>query len=137
MNATAAGGDRQPAGLHVLIVDDSAMMRKVIARAARLAGAPIAGVHEAGHGRDALDVLAAQPIDVVITDLNMPEMTGIELLQAMAARSEWNHVLRIVVSTDGSEARRMETSELRVRLYVEKPFRPEAIRDVLAELSAA
>jgi two-component system chemotaxis response regulator CheY len=121
--------------LQLLVVDDSAMMRKVICRAARLTGVPIGCIHEAENGRHALDVLETNRIDAVITDLNMPVMSGVELLRAIASRPGWKKMLRIVISTDGSEARRDEAQNLDVRLYLEKPFRPEAIRDVLAELA--
>jgi two-component system chemotaxis response regulator CheY len=121
--------------LRLLVVDDSAMMRKVICRAASLTGLPIAAIHEAGNGRQALEILDTFPVDAVLTDLNMPEMNGIELLRAIAARHEYDRVLRIVISTDGSDARRVEAQQLNVRLYLEKPFRPEAIRDALAEIA--
>lgn len=115
--------------VNVLIVDDSAMMRAVIRRAVTLSG--VEGlVHEAANGREALAVLEAAPIDAVFTDINMPVMTGPELLRAMAGR-DWDHIHRIIVSTDGSGARREEVRDLKVRTYVEKPFAPEMIRDVL------
>lgn len=119
----------------MLVVDDSAMMRTVIKRAATLTGVPIGVLHEAQHGRQALEILEAHEVDAVITDINMPVMNGIELLREMASRQQWAHVARIVVSTDGSDARRTETSGLCVRLHVEKPFRPEAMRDVFVELA--
>jgi two-component system chemotaxis response regulator CheY len=123
--------------LRLLVVDDSATMRRVIVRAARLTRVPIETVFEAGNGRHALDILAREPVDAVITDVNMPEMGGIELLRQIAARPDLDHVLRIVVSTDGSECRRSEAAQFNVQLYLEKPFRPEAIRDALAELAGA
>jgi two-component system chemotaxis response regulator CheY len=127
--------EQQGKPLRLLVVDDSAMMRKVICRAAMLTGLPIASIHEAGNGRQALEILATADIDAVITDLNMPEMNGIELLRAIAARPGHDRLVRIVISTDGSDARRAEAQGLDVRLYLEKPFRPEAIRDVLAEIA--
>lgn len=115
--------------VNVLIVDDSAMMRAIIRRAVVLSG--VEGlVHEAANGREALAVLEAAPIDAVFTDINMPVMSGPELLRAMAGR-DWDHIHRIIVSTDGSDARREEVRDLKVRMYVEKPFAPEMIRDVL------
>jgi len=118
--------------VNVLIVDDSSMMRAIIRRAVVLSG--VEGlVHEAANGREALAVLEAAPIDAVFTDINMPVMTGPELLRAMAGR-DWDHIHRIIVSTDGSEARREEVRDLKVQLYVEKPFAPEMIRDVLMEV---
>jgi two-component system, chemotaxis family, chemotaxis protein CheY len=121
--------------ISILIVDDSATMRAMIKRAVHLSGADVASVYEAANGREALTMLETQPIDAVFTDLNMPVMSGTELLREMSAR-EWSHILRVIVSTDGSAARREEVRDLNVRLYVDKPFAPEVIRDVLSELSA-
>jgi two-component system chemotaxis response regulator CheY len=119
--------------LNVLIVDDSAMMRAIIRRAVQLTGVEIAVVHEAGNGREALTVLESAPVDAVFTDINMPVMSGPELLREMAGR-DWDHICRVIVSTDGSEARRHEVRDLNVRMYVEKPFAPEVIRDVLLQV---
>ncbi len=115
--------------VNVLIVVDSATIRAIIRRAVSLSG--VAGlVHEAANGREALAVLEAAPIDAVFTDLNLPVMTGPELLRAMAGR-DWDHIRRVIVSTDGSEVRRGEVRELNVRMYVETPFAPEMIRKAL------
>ena len=71
---------------------------------------------------------------IVFTDVNMPVMTGTELLRAMQARDDWRDIVRVVISTDGSQSRRDEAQDLDARLYVEKPFRPEVMRDVLSTL---
>lgn len=123
-----------PTAFTILVVDDSAMMRAVIKRAIKLTGVEIAAIHEAADGREALAVLEAVPIDAVFTDLNMPVMTGTELLREMTAHAAWSHIIRVIVSTDGSAARREEVRDLDVRLYIDKPFAPEVIRDVLTEL---
>jgi two-component system chemotaxis response regulator CheY len=120
--------------LNILIVDDSAMMRAIIRRSVQLTGVEVGVVHEAANGRDALAVLESAPIDALFTDINMPVMSGPELLRRMADR-DWDHVYRVIVSTDGSDARRAEMSGLNVRMYVEKPFAPETIRDVLMQVS--
>ena len=67
----------------------------------------------------------------------MPVMTGTELLRAMKARDDWRAIVRVIISTDGSDSRRLEAEDLAVALYVEKPFRPEVMRDVLASLTPA
>jgi two-component system chemotaxis response regulator CheY len=117
--------------INILIVDDSAVMRAVIRRAVALSGAAVEAVHDAPDGASALHVLEAHAIDVVFTDINMPGMNGVELLREIVARG-WTHLTRIVVSTDSSGTRRDEVAALGVSLMVEKPFAPEAIRDVLA-----
>ncbi|MCC7416233.1 MAG: response regulator [Acidobacteria bacterium] len=116
----------------ILIVDDSTMMRAVIKRAVQMTGADVE-IAEAANGREALDVLEARPVDAVFTDINMPVMSGPELLREMTHRG-WSHIRRVVVSTDGSGARREEVRALEVSLYINKPFAPEAVRDVLAQL---
>jgi two-component system chemotaxis response regulator CheY len=129
--------DTQPpaAGLTLLVVDDSAMMRAMIKRVAQLTGVPIAEVLEAANGLEALRVLEAHTVDVLFTDINMPEMTGTELLQEVEKHPEWNRIIRVIVSTDGSQARRDEVASLHAHAYVEKPFRPEVMRDVLAQVA--
>jgi CheY-like chemotaxis protein len=123
--------------INLLVVDDSAMMRTMIKRAAAATGLPIGQIFEAADGQQALAVLEQQHVDALFTDINMPVMTGIELLRQIAGHERWQHMIRVIISTDGSDARRHEADALDVRLYVEKPFRPEVMRDVLAELTTA
>lgn len=118
--------------VNVLIVDDSAMMRAIIRRTIHLTGVDVGVVLEAANGRDALTVLESSPVDAMFTDINMPVMNGPDLLRAMAGK--WDHICKVIVSTDGSMARRDEVRDLDVRMYVEKPFAPELIRDVLLEV---
>lgn len=122
--------------LSLLIVDDSQMMRMMLKRMTTSTGIPIGQTFEAGNGREALEVLERERVDVLFTDINMPEMDGAELLRAVSARRDWDHMMRIVVSTDGSTTRRVELSTLNVRTCIEKPFQPEVVRDVLRELVA-
>jgi two-component system, chemotaxis family, chemotaxis protein CheY len=128
---------REKGGPNILIVDDSVMMRAMIKRVASVAGLPIGTIFEAANGQDALAILEAHPVHFVFTDLNMPVMTGTELLRAMKARDEWRGIVRVIISTDGSDSRRLEAEDLAVALYVEKPFRPEVMRDVLASITPA
>ena len=128
--------DSEP-GLTLLIVDDSATMRAMVKRAATLSGVALEEILEAANGQEALDVLGRAKVDAVFTDINMPVMTGVELLKRMAAESKWSHVLRVIISTDASDVRRQEVSDLNVRHYVQKPVRPEAVCDVLSQLVAS
>ena len=120
--------------LNLLLVDDSVMMRTMLKRAAGLSQVPLGTIYEAANGRDALRLLEEVPIDAVFTDINMPVMTGLELLEAIDGQERWRDLLRVIISTDGSTAHRDQARQLRAELYIEKPFRPEAIRDVLASL---
>ena len=126
-----------PDAPNILIVDDSAMMRAMIKRVASVAGMPVGAIYEAANGREALAILEQHPVQFVFTDINMPVMSGIELLERLAGDARWKDVIRVIISTDGSEARRTAAAALDVHLYVEKPFRPEVMRDVLAQLTVA
>jgi len=123
--------------LNVLIVDDSATMRALLYRVVGLADLPIGAIYQAPNGAEALKLLEKHDIQAVFTDVNMPVMNGMELLREMAARDKWKDILRIIISTDGSRLRREEARDLKVSLYVEKPFRPEVVRDVLCQIASA
>jgi len=123
--------------LNILIVDDSATMRALLHRVVGLADLPIGTIYQAPNGLEALKILETQSVQAVFTDLNMPVMNGMQLLREMAKREGWNDLLRIIISTDGSKLRREEARELNVNLYVEKPFRPEVVRDVLCQIAGA
>lgn len=129
---TASSGPRP---LNILIVDDSAMMRMMIKRVASLCEVPIGNIYEASNGVEAIKVLEANDIDALFTDINMPVMTGTQLLREIGKYPRYHNLTRVIISTDGSSARREEVEDLNVRLYVEKPFRPEVMRDVLAEIT--
>ena len=137
MSEPAIADAGTPPPINILVVDDSAMMRTMIKRAAAATGLPLGEFFEAADGQQALAVLEQHQVDALFTDINMPVMTGIELLRKIAGHERWRHMIRVIISTDGSEARRSEAGALDVRLYVEKPFRPEVMRDVLAELTTA
>ena len=123
--------------LNILIVDDSATMRALLHRVVGLADLPIGTIYQAPNGLEALKILETHSVQAVFTDLNMPVMNGMQLLREMAKRDSWKDLLRIVISTDGSKLRREEARELNVNLYVEKPFRPEVVRDVLCQIASA
>jgi two-component system chemotaxis response regulator CheY len=120
--------------LNCLIVDDSSVMRRMVRRTMELSEVPLGQVHEANNGREALDLLATTTVDVLFTDINMPVMNGTDLLRALAKQPDSVRA-RVVISTDGSEARRAEVVGLNVDWYLEKPLRPEVMRDVLSKVA--
>ena len=123
--------------VNVLIVDDSATMRMVIRRVIDLAELPIGTVYEATNGLEAIRILEASSVHAVFTDINMPVMSGYDLLDEIARRESWSNILRVVVSTDVSRLRREEARELNVHAYIQKPFRPEAVRNALSRITNA
>jgi two-component system chemotaxis response regulator CheY len=121
--------------MRILIVDDSSMMRAMIKRVVKLTNVPVQEILEAGDGAEALTLLEQHDVQLLLTDINMPVMNGAELLRALADDERWSGLTRVIISTDGSSARREEAAELDVRCYLEKPFSPEVLRDVLNDVA--
>ncbi len=121
--------------MRILIVDDSSIMRTVIKRVVVLSQVPVDDILEAANGVEALQILQSSDVQLLLTDINMPVMSGVELLRELADDRRWNNLTRVVISTDGSAARQEEVAGLAVCRYLEKPFTPEVMRDVLAEVA--
>jgi len=119
---------------NILVADDSETMRAVIKRTVGMSGVPVGEFHEAANGREALTVLAENWIDVILSDINMPEMGGMELLRKISEDEELRKIPLIFISTEASEVRQEEARKLGAAGYVKKPFQPEAIRAVLYEV---
>lgn len=122
---------------NVLIVDDSPGMRKVIRKILKMSGFEIGECLEAGDGVEALAVVRKDAVDVILTDINMPNMNGEELVVALAADPEYAHIPVIVVSTDQSEERVTRMLAMGARGYVTKPFVPHTLGAALAGLQEA
>jgi two-component system, chemotaxis family, chemotaxis protein CheY len=120
--------------LDVLIVDDSAAIRKILQRVLRQTELAIGNIVEAGDGREALEALKAQKIDLILSDINMPNMDGIELLGQLKANEAWAKLPVIMVSTEGSQAKVLEAVELGAAGYVRKPFSADQIKEKLTSL---
>lgn len=118
-------------GYRVLIVDDSPVMRKFIRRVIEASGFAVERFAEAGDGEEALAVLAREPVDTVLTDINMPRMNGEQLLRSLEGDERWKRIPVVVVSTDSTGLRMDRMRQLGAKGYVAKPFVPEALRDVL------
>jgi len=115
----------------ILVADDSETVRAVIARTLALAGLPLSGLHHAGNGREALEILKKTPIDLVFSDLSMPVMTGLGLIESMRADDTLRSIPVVVVSEEGSRTRIDDLIQKGVRAYVRKPFTPEAMKAVV------
>ncbi|HVP37987.1 MAG TPA: response regulator [Candidatus Saccharimonadales bacterium] len=118
----------------VLIVDDSAIIRQMVRKAIAMSGLDVGEVHEAANGREALEVLGKHWIDVVLADLNMPEMNGVELVERMAQDNLLVSTPVVIVSSEQSETRINELKRRGVRAYIRKPFRPENFKEVVAQV---
>jgi two-component system chemotaxis response regulator CheY len=116
----------------LLIVDDSATMRKIIMRVLRQAEIPVKEIVEAGNGKEGLQRLVADPgIQLVLSDINMPEMNGIEFVKAVRTRRSKEVLPMIMITTEGGEAMMSLALGEGANGYVTKPFTPESIRAAL------
>jgi two-component system chemotaxis response regulator CheY len=107
------------------------MMRTMIKRVVSMTQVPVDEILEAGDGAQALKLLEQHDVQLLLTDINMPVMNGADLLRRISRNDRWRDLTRVIISTDGSTARREEAAELSVRCYLKKPFSPEVLRDVL------
>lgn len=117
--------------LNLLIVDDSETVRAVIAKTLGLSGVEIGELHMAANGEEAIDTMDSHWIDLVLTDINMPVMGGIEMIRQMRQNDMLKTIPVIVVSTEGSAKRIEQLKEQGVCAYIRKPFTPEQIRNVV------
>jgi two-component system chemotaxis response regulator CheY len=115
-------------GLRVLIVDDSPAMRRFIHRIMSLSGLELSDCVEAGNGEEALLRLREGPVDIILTDINMPEMTGEELMERLDADRELRRIPALVISTDATTRRVKRMLALGAQGYIAKPFSPETLR---------
>lgn len=116
---------------NILIVDDSTPMRAVIKKVVRASGFDIGMFFEAANGTEALAVLDANWLDLVLTDYNMPDMDGLELLKKIKLDDITKNIPVVMVTTEGSSQRVDRFMEAGAAAYIKKPFTPEAIRQTL------
>jgi len=121
----------------VLIVDDSPAMRGFVRRVLGSSGLELGAVFEAGDGLEALDLLAREWVDVILTDINMPRMDGETLVGKLAQSPAYAAVPVIVISTDATTVRRQHLLALGVRGYLAKPFTPEMLREEIENVMEA
>jgi two-component system chemotaxis response regulator CheY len=120
--------------LDVLIVDDSAAIRKILQRVLVQADLALGKVLEANDGAEALEKLKTETVHLVLSDINMPRMNGLELLAHLRADPKWKSLPVIMVTTEGSQNKVMQALELGANGYVRKPFTAEQIKTKLAGL---
>jgi two-component system chemotaxis response regulator CheY len=119
---------------NILIVDDSPAMRRVVRRVVDLSGVDVGNYLEAGDGVQALAVLRAEWVDLILSDINMPEMDGEELLLEVRKDETLKSIPVLVVSTDQTEARIAQMLALGADGYISKPFAPAALSEELHRL---
>lgn len=115
----------------ILLVDDSSVMRKLVTRAIRQTGLDVEVVAEAGNGKEALDVLGQQQIDLVFCDWNMPVMNGLEFL--VEARKSHKTPI-VMLTTEGTSDKSQEALGAGASGYLIKPFTPETLQQKIQAL---
>lgn len=124
--------------VRTLIVDDSSVMRKIVERALRQAGLDPLVVHEAGSGTEGLEVLKTRQVDLILSDINMPSMDGLEFLRQVRAQNLAPGVPVVMITTESSEEHVKEAILSGAQGYIRKPFTAEQVKErVLPLIHAA
>jgi len=118
----------------ILVADDSNIVRAVIAKTLRLAGMQVGELFEAENGKEALDILRRQWIDLVFADIHMPVMTGLELIEQMSQDGILSSIPVVVVSAEGNAPRIESLKKKGISAYIRKPFTPEELRRIVSDL---
>jgi two-component system chemotaxis response regulator CheY len=118
----------------ILIVDDSSVMRKIIERSLRQAGLELGDIVEAGNGIEALAAVQAGAFDLVLSDINMPAMDGIEFLRQLVTIESCKGTPVVMITTEGSESRVVEALSIGAKGYIRKPFTSDQIKERVTPL---
>lgn len=118
--------------LDVLIVDDSAAIRKILQRVLVQADVTLGSVYEASDGQEALARLKQARVGLILSDINMPNMDGLEFLGRIRADAAWKDVPVLMITTEGSQNKVMQALQLGANGYVKKPFTADQIKEKLA-----
>lgn len=119
---------------NVLIVDDSNAMRAVIKKIVTISGFQMDQCLEAANGREAMEVLSENWVDVIISDINMPEVNGLELLDQLNKNDTLKEIPVIMITTEGSSERMQEAFNRGAKGFIKKPFLPEDIKKILHQV---
>jgi two-component system chemotaxis response regulator CheY len=115
--------------IRALIVDDSSVMRKIVERSLRQAGLDLEKVVEAGNGAEALGVLRDNPVDLILCDINMPVMDGLEFVRQIGTVESAKGVPIVMITTEGSESHVVQALSAGARGYIRKPFTPDQVKE--------
>lgn len=119
-------------GKNILVIDDSTVMRKMLIKMLKLCGLELGAIHEAGNGKEGLDRLAQNPIDLILADIHMPVMDGVEMFEQVRRNKQTASLPFIFVSSDSS-ATRIETLLKSGAGFVHKPLSPETLLEAITQ----
>lgn len=118
--------------MDVLIVDDSAAIRKILQRVLRQTDLPLGKIEEAGDGTEAVEILKNRTFGLILSDINMPQMDGLQLLTRIKEMPHLKRVPVIMITTEGGHGKVMEAVQLGAAGYVRKPFTADQIKEKLS-----
>jgi two-component system, chemotaxis family, chemotaxis protein CheY len=116
-----------------LVVDDCAVTRRLVALYLKSAGF---GSVQAENGLEALEKLAQEPIDIIVTDLNMPRMDGLALTKALRTESQYSRLPIVMLTTEHEDSERSKGMEAGVSVYLTKPVTKDQLGEVVKTLTA-
>jgi len=119
----------------ILTVDDSSIIRSVIKKALDITGLQITAIYEGVNGLDAIEILKNKPVDIIFTDLHMPQMGGVELIETVRNSPEWKHLPIVVISAERDTSQHENLKRLNINAIITKPFKPEMLKQVILDLS--
>jgi len=123
-------------GITALIVDDSSVMRKIVERSLRQAGITLTKVLEAGNGAEGLSTLADNKVDLILCDINMPVMDGLEFVKSLGNVPNAKGVPVVMITTEGSEAHVVQALSNGARGYIRKPFTSDQVKEQVIPILA-
>lgn len=122
--------------IKTLIVDDSSVMRKIVERSLRQAGLGIDQVFEAGNGAEALAAVQANKVDLILCDINMPVMDGLEFVKQLPKIEQAKGVPVVMITTEGSEGHVVQALSAGAAGYIRKPFTADQVKEHVLPLLA-
>lgn len=123
--------------IRALIVDDSSVMRKIVERSLRQAGIESLVVFEAGSGVDALNVLRTRAVDLILSDINMPSMDGLEFVRQLRSQQLAAGVPVVMITTESSEEHVKQAIQAGANGYLRKPFTADQVKQRVLPLLPA
>ncbi len=115
--------------IKALIIDDSSVMRKIVERSLRQAGVELEQVIEASNGAEALSALQNNTVQIILCDINMPVMDGLEFVRQVHTVESAKGVPIVMITTEGSESHVVQALSAGARGYIRKPFTPDQVKE--------
>lgn len=119
------------AGKSILIVDDAASMRGLVAMTLRTNGYEVT---EAADGLDAIEKLKGKKVNLIVSDVNMPRMNGIELVKTLKKNPAYKFVPIVMLTTESEEQKKKEGQQAGAKAWIVKPFKPDVLLQVVKKI---